>query len=52
MSSLRAVYRGPVFWVSTDEVLEPGGVRARRDLVHRTGSFPVVLSELGALRGG
>src|ERR1035438_2156886 len=36
--SSRMVYRGPAFWVSFDEVLEPTGVRARRDIVHHTGS--------------
>jgi len=40
--SSRAVYRGPAFWVSTDTVLEPGGVRARRDIVHHTGSVVVL----------
>lgn len=41
------VYRGPAFWVSTDHVIEPGGVRARRDIVHHTGSV-VVLAVDGA----
>jgi ADP-ribose pyrophosphatase len=40
--SSRAVYRGPVFWVSTDYVQEPGGVRVRRDLVHHSGSIVVL----------
>lgn len=40
--SSRTVYRGPVFWVTTDEVQEPGGVRARRDIVHHTGSVVVL----------
>jgi ADP-ribose pyrophosphatase len=40
--SSRAVYRGPAFWVSTDIVLEPGGVRARRDIVHHSGSVVVL----------
>lgn len=40
--SSRAVYRGPVFWVSTDHVREPGGVRVRRDLVHHSGSVVVL----------
>src|SRR5438309_991956 len=30
--SSREVYRGPVFWVTSDEVIEPAGVRVRRDL--------------------
>jgi len=31
-----------VFWVTTDDVLEPGGVRARRDVIHHTGSVVVL----------
>jgi len=30
-------YRGPAFWVTTDQVLEPTGVRGRRDIVRHTG---------------
>src|ERR1700733_11517828 len=40
--SSRTVYRGPVFWVTTDDVEEPGGVRARRDVIHPTGSVVVL----------
>ena len=40
--SSRTVYRGPVFWVTTDHVQEPGGVRARRDLIHHSGSVVVL----------
>jgi ADP-ribose pyrophosphatase len=40
--SSKTVYRGPVFWVTTDHVEEPGGVRARRDLVHHSGSVVVL----------
>ena len=40
--SSRIVYRGPVFWVTTDDVQEPGGVRARRDIIHHTGSVVVL----------
>jgi ADP-ribose pyrophosphatase len=40
--SSRMVYRGPVFWVTTDQVQEPGGVRARRDIIHHTGSVVVL----------
>jgi ADP-ribose pyrophosphatase len=40
--SSRTVYRGPVFWVTTDHVQEPGGVRARRDIIHHTGSVVVL----------
>jgi ADP-ribose pyrophosphatase len=40
--SSRTVYRGPVFWVTTDNVEEPGGVRARRDVIHHTGSVVIL----------
>jgi ADP-ribose pyrophosphatase len=40
--SSRTVYKGPVFWVTTDHVQEPGGVRARRDLIHHSGSVVVL----------
>lgn len=40
--SSRTVYRGPVFWVTTDYVAEPGGVRARRDVVRHSGSVVVL----------
>jgi ADP-ribose pyrophosphatase len=40
--SSRTVYRGPVFWVTTDHVEEPGGVRARRDVIHHSGSVVVL----------
>ena len=40
--SSRVTYRGPVFWVTTDQVVEPGGVRVRRDLIHHSGSVVVL----------
>ena len=40
--SSRTVYRGPVFWVSTDHVVEPGGIKVRRDLIHHSGSIVVL----------
>ena len=46
--SSRTVYRGPVFWVTTDHVEEPGGVDARRDIIHHSGS--VVVLGRGRLR--
>ena len=38
----RTVYQGPVFWVTTDHVQEPGGVETRRDLIHHSGSVVVL----------
>jgi ADP-ribose pyrophosphatase len=43
--SSRVGYRGPVFSVTTDEVEEPGGVRARRDVVRHSGSIVVLAVE-------
>jgi ADP-ribose pyrophosphatase len=40
--SSRVVYRGPVFWVTTDSVIEPGGVRVRRDVVRHSGSVVIL----------
>jgi ADP-ribose pyrophosphatase len=40
--SSRIVYRGPVFWVTTDEVIEPTGVQVRRDVVRHSGSIVVL----------
>jgi ADP-ribose pyrophosphatase len=40
--SSRVSYQGPVFTVTTDEVEEPGGVRARRDVVRHSGSIVVL----------
>jgi ADP-ribose pyrophosphatase len=40
--SSRTVYRGPVFWITTDHVQEPGGIKVRRDLIHHSGSVVVL----------
>jgi ADP-ribose pyrophosphatase len=40
--SSREAYRGPVFWVTTDQVLEPSGVEVRRDIVRHTGSVVIM----------
>lgn len=48
--SSREVYRGPAFWVTTDQVLEPRGVRVRRDIVRHTGSVVILaVDETGAV---
>ena len=43
--SSRVSYRGPVFWITTDEVLEPTGIRVRRDIVRHSGSVVVLAVE-------
>jgi ADP-ribose pyrophosphatase len=40
--SSKVVYKGSVFWVSDDDVLEPNGVRAHRIVVHHTGSVVIM----------
>jgi ADP-ribose pyrophosphatase len=49
LSSSQA-YCGPIFWVTTDDVLEPTGVRVRRDVVRHSGSVVVLALREG--RGG
>jgi ADP-ribose pyrophosphatase len=43
--SSREVYHGPAFHVTADEVLEPSGVRTRRDIVHHSGSVVILAIE-------
>ena len=38
----RVVYRGQVFYVTTDHVQEPGNIVARRDVVRHTGSIVIM----------
>jgi ADP-ribose pyrophosphatase len=45
--SSRVVYRGPAFKVTADQVLEPSGVRTRRDIVHHSGSVVILAIEDG-----
>jgi ADP-ribose pyrophosphatase len=40
--STKTVYQGKVFWVTSDEVLEPGGIRAHRDVVRHNGSVVIL----------
>jgi ADP-ribose pyrophosphatase len=40
--SSREVYNGPAFRVTADEVLEPSGVRTRRDIVRHSGSVVIL----------
>ncbi len=40
--SSRVVYRGPVFYVTTDRVQEPGGIVVRRDVVRHSGSIVIM----------
>jgi ADP-ribose pyrophosphatase len=40
--SSKVVYRGPVFYVTTDRVREPGGIAARRDVIRHSGSIVIM----------
>jgi ADP-ribose pyrophosphatase len=40
--SSKTVYQGNVFWVTRDEVAEPGGVRATRDVIRHNGSVVIL----------
>ncbi len=40
--SSKTVYKGRVFWVTADEVSEPGGVTARRDVIRHNGSVVIL----------
>lgn len=41
----KIAYRGPAFWVTTDQVVEPSGVRTRRDIVHHSGSVVILVAD-------
>jgi ADP-ribose pyrophosphatase len=40
--SSKTVFQGNVFWVTRDEVAEPGGVKATRDVIRHNGSVVVL----------
>jgi ADP-ribose pyrophosphatase len=40
--SSKTVYKGKVFWVTSDDVVEPGGIRVRRDVVRHNGSVVIL----------
>ena len=40
--SSKTVYQGNVFWVTKDEVEEPGGVKATRDVIRHNGSVVIL----------
>ena len=40
--SRRLVYRGPIFWVTSERVVEPSGVRVLREVVRHTGSVVIL----------
>ena len=40
--SSKTVYQGKVFWVTNDDVVEPGEIRVRRDVVRHNGSVVIL----------
>ena len=45
--SSRVVYRGPVFYVTSDRVKEPGSIVVRRDVVRHSGSVVIMAVDDG-----
>src|ERR671921_1099193 len=43
--SSKTIYKGKVFSVSTDEMVEPTGVRAKRDVIRHQGSVVVLAAD-------
>ena len=43
--SSKLVYKGPAFWVTSEEVLEPTGIQTRRDIVRHSGSIVVLATQ-------
>lgn len=52
MLSSRVSYAGPVFSVTTDQVEEPGGITARRDVIRHSGSIVILAVDDAKARGG
>jgi ADP-ribose pyrophosphatase len=40
--SSKTVYQGNVFWVTRDQVVEPGGVQGSRDIIRHNGSVVIL----------
>jgi ADP-ribose pyrophosphatase len=45
MLSSKVVFRGPVFYVTSDRVREPGGIVARRDMIRHPGSVVILAAD-------
>lgn len=43
--SRKLVYKGPAFWVTSEQVLEPTGIQTRREIVRHTGSIVVLATQ-------
>lgn len=49
--SSRVVFRGPLFQITSDQVKEPSGVTARRDIVRHPGSVVILAVQNGDKKG-
>jgi len=45
--SSKVVYRGPVFYVTSEQVREPHGITVRRDIVRHPGSVVIMVVDTG-----
>ena len=45
--SSRVVFRGPLFQITSDQVKEPSGVTARRDILRHPGSVVIIAVQVG-----
>ena len=43
--SSKLVYKGPAFWVTSEKVLEPTGIKTLREVVRHTGSVVVLATD-------
>lgn len=43
--SRKLVYRGPIFWVTSERLIEPSGVHVLREIVRHTGSVVVLATQ-------
>jgi len=41
----KVIFRGPVFYVTSDRVKEPGGIVARRDIIRHPGSVVILAAD-------
>lgn len=45
--SSHVVYRGPIFWITSERVVEPSGIRTLREIVRHSGSVVVLATKEG-----
>jgi ADP-ribose pyrophosphatase len=45
--SRKLVYRGPIFWITSERIIEPSGVHVLREIVRHTGSVVILATTDG-----